>query len=394
MNQRFKSTLIDKLLDNSIEMGELKFLREDIDAADLSCIIQRIYDLNESYILKISAVNGMLEKLNVIKNKRRNNRFFNKIRTGFRQVSKSDKKIILAEGDSWFNYPIILTDLVDVIGMDKDLAVYSIASGGDWLLNMLTARVYVEELSLLHPDYFLISGGGNDLVGSSRIAAMLDPTGQSNEYARNEWAQYIIGKVHSAGIQLNKADFDDGLKYISKDFFALLMFFHLQYYFLINEILNAGDKSNKTPKFENIKIITQGYDYPIPSYGSGVGVNPLHWYVPLIRKFQQNGNWLKTPMQLRGINDAETQRKIVYAMIFLFNEMMIDIGHIFTDDKKMPGRVFHIDARESVGDSGWTDELHPKAENFMKIGRVFKQCIKDPASATYQQVFVVKEFNK
>lgn len=394
MNQRFKSSLIDKLLDNSIDIDELKWLREDIDAADLSCIIQRIYDLNESYILKISAVNGMLEKLNVIKNKRRNNRFFNKIRKGFRQVSKSDRKIILAEGDSWFNYPIILTDLVDVIGMDKDLAVYSIASGGDWLLNMLTARVYVEELSLLHPDYFLISGGGNDLVGSSRIAAMLDPSGQSNEYVRNEWAQYMIGKVHEAGIQLNEDDFNEGLKYISKDFFALLMFFHLQYYFLISEILNAGNKGNKTPKFENIKIITQGYDYPVPSYESGLGVNPLHWYVPLIRKFQQNGNWLKTPMQLRGINDAETQRKIVYAMIFLFNEMMIDIGHIFTDDKKMPGRVFHIDARESVGENGWTDELHPKAEHFMKIGRVFKQCIKNPTSATYQQVFVVKEFNK
>lgn len=392
MDQHFKSNLIDKLLNNSIDIDALKRLREDITAAELSMIIQKIYDLNETYILKISAVNGMLEKLNVLKNARRNGRFFHKIKQGFRGTSQSEKKIILAEGDSWFNYPIILTDLIDVIGMDQDLAVYSIASGGDWLLNMLTARVYVEELSLLHPDYFLISGGGNDLVGSSRIAAMLDPTGQSHEYSRNEWAQYLIGKVNAGGIQLNNADFNEGVKYISKDFFALLMFFHLQYYFLIHEILNAGNQINKTPKFTDIKIITQGYDYPIPSYDWGLGMNPLHWYVPLIRKFQQNGAWLKTPMQLRGINDPEIQRKIVYAMIFLFNEMMIDIGHIFTDEKKMPGRVFHIDARESVGHNGWTDELHPNAEHFIKIGKVFKQCIKDPSAATYHQVFVVKNF--
>ena len=64
--------------------------------------------------------------------------------------------------------------------MENNFAVWSLASGGDWLLNMLSARQYVEELSVLHPDVFLISGGGNDLVGSSRLAAVVEP-GQCDE---------------------------------------------------------------------------------------------------------------------------------------------------------------------------------------------------------------------
>ena len=123
-----------------------------------------IYDLNESTILQLASLEKMLVRMNTIKNAQRNQRFSGKF------VASSDSRAPqtpggTGEGDSWFNYPIILTDIIDRIGMDPDLAVYSIASGGDWLLNMLHAREYVEELSVSHPDWFLISGGGNDLVG-------------------------------------------------------------------------------------------------------------------------------------------------------------------------------------------------------------------------------------
>ena len=164
---------------------------------------------------------------------------------------------MLAEGDSWFNYPIILTDIIDRISMEKDLAVYSIASGGDWFLNMIAGREYVEELSISHPDWFLISGGGNDLVGERRFA---------------------------------KDDYFEGLHFLSKKFYPLLMFFHLQYYFLLKVILKGGDNSN--PKFGDIKIITQGYDYPLPSFKKRFGLNPITWYVPFVRKFLGHGSWL------------------------------------------------------------------------------------------------------
>ncbi|MFI5128583.1 MAG: hypothetical protein ACHQFX_01270 [Chitinophagales bacterium] len=381
-----KKELIEKLLANTILHEELAALRKDIDADDLSFIIQKIYDLNETYIFKLAALESMLEKLNAIKNAQRNQVFSKKIREGFRDLNDKSHIIVLAEGDSWFNYPIILTDIIDRINMDKDLAVYSIASGGDWLLNMLTGREYVEELSISHPDWFLISGGGNDLVGSRRLATILQPDGGSVEYQKNEWAQSLIDNAEKTQVPLQD-DFFQGLEYLSKDFYALLMFFHLQYYFLLKGILKGGGDS--APKFDGIRIITQGYDYPLPSFNYRFGLNPVTWYIPFIRMFLGHGSWLKQPLQIRGINDGENQRKVMYAMIYLFNEMMIEMGSLFNALQIRP-RVFHIDSRDSVGKNGWADELHPRPVHFIKTGETFINCIKQNKQPTYGNVYVVK----
>lgn len=386
-----KQDLIDCLLNNKITLEQLKELREYIitdknGAVYLSDIIQRIYDLNEKFILELSAVDGLLRKLNDLKNAKRNKRFKKKIVNGFRK--REGEKIILAEGDSWFNYPVILTDLIDRISMEKNFAVYSLAAGGDWLLNMLTARHYVEELSVLHPDVFLISGGGNDLVGSSRLAAVVNQD-RGDEYSKCQLAHWIIDKARKVETPLDKARFSNGVQFLSKDFFALLMFFHLQYSYLINGILKNAQKPGD--KFFGIKIITQGYDYALPSFDKRFGPDPLQWYVPFIRMFLGHGGWLKRPLMTRGILDEVVQKDILYAMIYLFNEMMIDVGRLFNKDEKK--QVFHIDSRGSVGKDGWADELHPKPKHFMQTGNCFIACINESSKPTYEHVFVVNPQN-
>lgn len=397
-----RNELIKCLLANRISIDDLTILRKKITPEELSIIIQRIYDLNEKYILDLSTVDGVLRRFNLIKNDNRNYAFAKKIKKGFRNLNDKSKKVILAEGDSWFNYPIILTDIIDRIGTQPNFALYSLAAGGDWFLNMLTGREYVEELSLLHPDVFLISGGGNDLVGSKRIAAIVEPKGDSEEYFRCPWARQIMKEARTEFTPLNSADFELGCKFLSKDFFALLMFFHLQYYSLIDGILgnpeaqhperSTGGRQEKKPgKFSAMKIITQGYDYARPSHDKGFGLNPLHWYIPFIRSFLGHGGWLKEPLQLRGIPDDDgLHRKIIYTMIFLFNEMMIDIGRLFI--KRDQYNVYHIDSRGSVGEHGWVDELHVKPKHAMKIGDVFIKCINDSAKPTYDNVYVVNKF--
>lgn len=399
-----KQELIEKLLVNEILREELVELRDKVNADDLSNILQRIYDLNETYIFKLAAVETMVEKLNKIKNSQRNQVFFKKIRGGFRKIKDDSSSVgsrnegspgdnphitVVAEGDSWFNYPIILTDIIDRIIMENDLAVYSIASGGDWLLNMLTGRQYVEELSISHPDWFLISGGGNDLVGARRLATILQPAGESVEFEKNEWAKHLILEFAEKSIIPLKEDFHEGLQYLSKDFYALLMFFHLQYYVLFKGLLKTEE--NCISKFAGLRIITQGYDYPIPSHNIKFGINPIRWYIPFIRKFLGHGSWLKTPLQIRGIND-DMQQKVLYAMIYLFNEMMIELGDIFNKQHEEQ-RIFHIDSRDSVGEGGWTDELHPTPVHFIKTGQTFIDCIKQKKTPTYGNVYVVKKCN-
>ena len=172
--------------------------------------------------------------------------------------------------------------------------------------------------------------------------------GGSVEYARNGWAQQLIANAEKTHVPLEQLQFTQGLEYLSKDFFALLMFFHLQFYFIFNGVICGASKKSKFP---GMKIITQGYDYPIPSFKKGFGLLPGRWYIPFIRTFLGHGIWLKEPMQVRGITKDQVQQNILYAMIYLFNEMMIEMGTLFNTDGE--ARVFHIDSRGSVGRTGW-----------------------------------------
>jgi hypothetical protein len=375
-----KERLIRNLLDNRISIEGLAGLRECVNAADLSNIIQQIYDLNEKYILELSAVDGALRKMNDIKNSRRNRHFLKRMRKGFRDPANKSHKVILAEGDSWFNYPIILTDIIDRISMENDFAIYSLAAGGDWFLSMLSARQYIEELSVLHPDVFLISGGGNDLVGSSRLAAIVEPN-RCDEYEHNPWCRELIKNAakRQEFLKLDKERFDDGVCYLSRDAFAVLMFFHLQYYSMIKAILS-------NPKFQNLQVITQGYDYPIPSDRKGF-FNPLKWHVWLIRILLGHGIWLKTPLQMRGITNPEIQQKIMYALIYLFNEMMIQTGALLNSSLNRDA-VYHIDSRGAVPKNGWSDELHPQSRYFMQIAEQFIRCIRHE-KPTFDHTYVV-----
>lgn len=387
---RAKLFLIEKLLRNEINCEELATLRTTVDAGDLSFIIEKIYDLNEMQVIKFAMVNRFTSRVDLVKNAQRNSRFYAKIKKDFRNGTN---KIILAEGDSWFNYPVILSDVIDWVAMEENMAVYSLASGGDWLLNMLNARKYVEEFSVIHPDFFVISGGGNDLLGNYRLAAVLDPGGKSAELDKSEWAQRLILKATARQtIPLDAHRFESGIRYLSKDFYALLMFFDLQYYYLINGILTGGTGEVASGKFAGIKIITQGYDYAIPSFKLGFGLNPLRWYIPFIRSLLGHGSWLKTPLLLRGIIQHQTQTDIIYAMIYLFNEVMIETGEVFSRVPGLENSVCHIDSRGSVGKDGWTDELHPKPEHFQATARTFIDCINGVPSP-HGRVYIVKEMH-
>ncbi len=378
-----KEVLIDLLLSNNISIANLNTLRDEINEFDLSIIIQRIYDLNNEQVKKIAALAPVMEKVDNLKNSQRNHKFYKKVRGDFR--NKLGNKVILVEGDSWFNYPILLSDVIDWIAMEDNLAVYSLAAGGDWLLNMLTARTYIEQLSTMRPDVFIISGGGNDLVGSNRLAAMVESKGDSKEYFNSKWAQILI---ENSKTPIDKSRFTNGIRYISKDFFALLMFFHLQYFFIFKGILMGGTNDPKKGKFPGIKIITQGYDYPIPDRSYQFGFNPLRWYKPFARLFLGHGSWLKRPLELRGISKAADQQDIIYAMIFLFNEMMIETGALFCEKMKC-NCVYHIDSRDSVGKDGWTDELHPLPKHFKETAKSFVECINN-TDLQRSPVFYVK----
>lgn len=378
--------LIEELIQNPLSFTDekLQLIIDDKNFGNkhIQYIFREIYDLNEGTILnKSNAASGILGYLNRKSKNRRNKLFFKKIRNGFRYSSAN--KVILAEGDSWFEYPLFIKEIIDnlIKARRNDYAIYSLAFGGDWLANMIYENQYIEELQLLEPDAFIISGGGNDLAGGKRIAKMVENP-QSRRKMNNEFYacrhDQIVYHDQNSKVNFNKEKFTIGLNYLNKEFYGLLKAFKLQYNLLFQNL-----KKN-TDKFSKLKIITHGYDYPIPSFSLGFGLNPFKWHKPVTNFLFKNGHWLKLPLQLKGISDQETQNAILYAMIFEFNEMMIEVASRYEN-------VYHLDCRGLNDASSWYNELHPESRIFHKIADAYQKCIDGKFTVSHIIVKDLKE---
>lgn len=221
---------------------------------------------------------------------------------------------VVAEGDSWFQYPLILKDTIDQLNDLEhfEYAIYGLSEAGDLLSNIMREDEITEALDTVNPDVFLISGGGNDMVGDGRMAKMV------HKYAANR-------KVEN----YPNDKFDQFLSEL--------------------EDLYRGLFSRLLASRPHLKIICHGYDKAIPD----------------------NGKWLGKPLAKKGIKDQGLQRDIVAVMISRFNQRLKEITTDYA------GSVYHVDCQDLIGQaSDWHDELHPKNEGYLKVAQKFDQVIK------------------
>ena len=269
--------------------------------------------LKSDYVLNNSeADRDFLGILNSRSRRIRQSRFWEKVKDGF------EGKRIISEGDSWFQYPILLHDIIDHLSAHENYALYCLGFAGDWLSNILEEREYMHALQKIDADVFLISGGGNDLVGGNRIATLLRPYSSRNPD------------------RLPK-------NYLNAEFNTLLD----NLAFLFDKLF-----TNLTTKHPDMHIICHGYDYCIPN----------------------KGNWFGGPMEYIGIpahaqlDGQSLQRLIVKEVIDAFNERL---GNVATEFYQ----VSYIDCRGIIAEDEWYDELHPKSTGFAKIAARFEQLI-------------------
>ncbi|MGG7567694.1 C1 family peptidase [Rhodovulum sp. DZ06] len=90
---------------------------------------------------------------------------------------------IVSEGDSWFQYPVLLRDVIDHLSDQADKAVLSFGEAGDLLDRIAARQEYLPALEARRPDAFLLSGGGNDLLGDGRLAGVLRPWSGADDMA-------------------------------------------------------------------------------------------------------------------------------------------------------------------------------------------------------------------
>ena len=187
----------------------------------------------------------------------------------YQQIVASGKykgPLIAAEGDSWFQYPFRLKDVID--WTFETYAVYCKSEAGDTLENMVRRAEYLDALERTGGRVLLLSGGGNDLVAGGNLAQHLRPFDPALQPA-----QYLLpsfGGVLDAAIRC------------------------------IETIVRSAGRA-----FPECRVVCHGYDYVIPN----------------------GGNWLGRPMASRGITDPSLQKAIAHEMVDRLNTRMINLAN-------------------------------------------------------------------
>lgn len=179
-----------------------------------------------------------------------------------KQKAKGKLKI-LAEGDSWFEYPLRrVEDTLDHLG--RYYAVKSIAGGGDELRNMFGTVSYKDMIRNENPSFFLLSAGGNDFLGSNFETFIND---KADTFKKNYLKDLFYKELESISL-------------------ILQMFF--------KKILQIDAE---------LKILIHGYDYVIPT-------------------LSKRKRTLGSILHACNITDPEEQRETIKMVIDEYNEML------------------------------------------------------------------------
>ncbi|MEL7059037.1 MAG: hypothetical protein AAGN46_03310 [Acidobacteriota bacterium] len=249
------------------------------------------------------------------------------------------QRVLVAEGDSWFDYPG--TDVLNELE-ERGWDVHSVAHRGDTLEDMAYGPKQLDGLSrklqrlaerAQRPRSVLISAGGNDLAGEE-FRLLLDHA-NSAEPGLNE--DIVRGLID---VRLRRA-----------------------YERLIETIdaLHRRHFGQPTPQF-----VLHSYAYPVPD-GRGFwgGWGPLP------------GPWLEPGFKNRNFLSLEENTGTMRLLIDRFHAML----EAMIEDQDR--RIVLLDLRETLTNildqeaylADWNDELHPEDDGFRRIALEFERGI-------------------
>ena len=248
--------------------------------------------------------------------------------------------LLVAEGDSWFDYPFfdVLQELEDGFGYE----VESVAHKGDTLEQMIYGRGQVDQLARKlqkvkadgkTPKAVLLSGGGNDIAGT-------------------EFAMLLNHK-------------DSGLPTLNEQVLAGVFDTRLRVAMI--ELLGAVTHLCHVTFDAALPILIHGYAHPVPD---GRGYLGGFSFLP--------GPWLEPGFRLKGYTDLHECTDSMVTIIDRFNAVQRGVAG-------GPGleHVRYVDLRDLLSNAvaggaykkAWGNELHPTEAGFQAVAGRFDAVI-------------------
>jgi lysophospholipase L1-like esterase len=237
--------------------------------------------------------------------------------------------LLVAEGDSWFDYPFhdVLTMLEDEHGFD----VESVAHKGDTVEDMAYSGGQFDDFARLLekllrqgrvPDAILLSGGGNDIAGDE-FAMLLNHAASGLPPLNDDVVRGVID------VRTRNA-----------------------YASLIGGLTEIAMRLLDRP----IPIILHGYDHAVPD---GRGFLGGFGFLP--------GPWLQPGFHRKGHGDQDANTAVVASLIDSFNAMLRQLAGTAGF-----GHVRYVDLRGTLSNAAgykrdWANELHPTERGFRAV---------------------------
>jgi len=245
--------------------------------------------------------------------------------------------ILVAEGDSWFDYP--MHDILKLLEDDHGYDVESMAHKGDPIEVMAYGENQLSDFTRSiekvlrrgdKPKAVLLSGGGNDIAGAE-FGMMVNHKGSAIAGLNDKVVSGVIDeRIRTA------------------------------YITILSSVSQICQQLTGTA----IPILVHGYDYPVPDgrgFMGGWGPFP--------------GPWLEPGYRAKGFEDLEQRVALTQVLIDRFNTMLA--GVVSLPDF---AHVKYIDLRNTLAHGAgykkfWANELHPNGDGFAKVTEKFAKVL-------------------
>jgi hypothetical protein len=242
--------------------------------------------------------------------------------------------VMLAHGDSWFDYPLAGNDLslnnTDVIVQLETMgninpAILNISHHGDATTDEMSLPKQQRMIESLQepanwadagkPDAILFSGGGNDIAGD-RFCIFLDYATPGGTGLNAKRFQEVVGMVEASYLDL----------FVFRDRYA-----------------------------QGVPIFGHCYDFPIPN-----GVHPIC-----------AGPWLQPSLEFCGWTDLGQGATIARSALVAFKNLVVKLAG------DPANNFIVVDTQGLLRPADWANELHPFPSGFKTIAGKFVDALRN-----------------